>query len=165
LKSQQKRICVVGTGYVGMISAIGFAELGHQVTGYDIIPEHLRALHGGKTPYREDGLEDASRRQLDADQAKAPIGPSSSEPADGPGGSTATGSAPPPTGAPVPVAALPKRFHGTVTLDPTRVGRDASRVADDGTMPGYLRTHPVTFERIVESSESSAYFAASPSVV
>ena len=25
----------------------------------------------------------------------------------------------------------PKRFHGTVTLDPTRVGRDASRIADE----------------------------------
>ena len=26
---------------------------------------------------------------------------------------------------------LPKRFHGTVTLDPTRVGRDASLIADE----------------------------------
>jgi hypothetical protein len=25
----------------------------------------------------------------------------------------------------------PRRFHGTVTLDPTRVGRDASRVAEE----------------------------------
>jgi len=25
----------------------------------------------------------------------------------------------------------PKRFHGTVTLDPTRVGRDAGRIADE----------------------------------
>ena len=25
----------------------------------------------------------------------------------------------------------PKRFHGTVTLDTTRVGRDASRIADE----------------------------------
>ena len=25
----------------------------------------------------------------------------------------------------------PKRFHGTVTLDATRVGRDASRIADE----------------------------------
>ena len=30
-----------------------------------------------------------------------------------------------------PVAGNPKRFHGTVTLDPTRVGRDASRIADE----------------------------------
>ena len=25
----------------------------------------------------------------------------------------------------------PKRFHGTVTLDPTRVGRDSSRIAEE----------------------------------
>ncbi len=31
----------------------------------------------------------------------------------------------------LPKAALPKRFHGTVRLDSTRVGRDASRIADE----------------------------------
>ena len=72
-----------------------------------------------------------ARRQLDAEQAKAPTGPTPPGPAGGTGGATATGSAPGPTEAPVPVAAQPKRFHGTVTLDPTRVGRDASRVADE----------------------------------
>jgi len=30
-----------------------------------------------------------------------------------------------------PAAARPKRFHGTVTLDPTRVGRDAGRIAEE----------------------------------
>jgi hypothetical protein len=30
-----------------------------------------------------------------------------------------------------PQAAQPKRFHGTVTLDSTRVGRDASRIAEE----------------------------------
>ena len=37
------------------------------------------------------------------------------------------------TGAPIPppVSAQPKRFHGTITLDATRVGRDASRIADE----------------------------------
>ena len=34
------------------------------------------------------------------------------------------------TGA-TPATAAPKRFHGTVSLDPTRVGRDASRIADE----------------------------------
>ncbi len=37
----------------------------------------------------------------------------------GPGGSAPSG------------LTLPRRFHGTVTLDPTRVGRDASRIADE----------------------------------
>jgi len=35
------------------------------------------------------------------------------------------------TPSPPPVATQPKRFHGTVTLDTTRVGRDASRIADE----------------------------------
>jgi hypothetical protein len=71
-----------------------------------------------------------ARRQLDAEQVKAPTGPTPSGPAVGIAGTTPTGGAGP-TGAPAPVAAQPKRFHGTVTLDPTRVGRDASRVADE----------------------------------
>lgn len=29
------------------------------------------------------------------------------------------------------MAVQPRRFHGTVALDPTRVGRDASRIADE----------------------------------
>lgn len=32
---------------------------------------------------------------------------------------------------PLPESAKPKRFHGTVVLDPERVGRDASRIADE----------------------------------
>ena len=30
-----------------------------------------------------------------------------------------------------PAAVKPKRFHGTATLDSARVGRDASRIADE----------------------------------
>jgi predicted Zn-dependent protease len=32
----------------------------------------------------------------------------------------------------------------------------ASRIADDGTMPGYLRTHPVTIERIADAQNRAA---------
>ena len=31
----------------------------------------------------------------------------------------------------LPAAHKPRRFHGTVTLDPARVGRDAGRIADE----------------------------------
>jgi UDPglucose 6-dehydrogenase len=61
---QPKHICIIGTGYVGMASAIGFAELGHLVTGYDIVPERIRGLQFGITPYRETGIEEALRRHL-----------------------------------------------------------------------------------------------------
>jgi hypothetical protein len=55
-----------------------------------------------------------------------------------PGGTTTSGGpatvVPPGSGTTGPtatVAAKPKRYHGTVVLDPARVGRDASRVADE----------------------------------
>lgn len=61
-----KHVSIVGTGYVGMASAIGFAALGHRVTGYDIMPERVRALQRGVTPYREAGIEAALRGHLAA---------------------------------------------------------------------------------------------------
>jgi predicted AAA+ superfamily ATPase len=77
---------------------------------------------------------EAVRRQVDAESAGAQAtsatqtaggSATSSSPASQPPGTTAgpPGVAPPP--------ARPKRFHATVTLDATRVGRDASKVADE----------------------------------
>jgi len=57
--SSNSKVCIVGTGYVGMASAIGFATLGHQVLGYDINLERVRALQRGVTPYQEAGIDDA----------------------------------------------------------------------------------------------------------
>ena len=45
-------------------------------------------------------------------------------------GNGAPGAAAPPVARPKDTA-RPKRFHGSITLDATRVGRDASRVADE----------------------------------
>ncbi len=69
-------------------------------------------------------------RQLDAESTKpAPPGetqPNGQEPAV-PGGEPGPQSTPPDP----PAANQPKRFHGTVSLDATRVGRDASQIADE----------------------------------
>lgn len=72
---------------------------------------------------------DVAAKQLDAESAKGPPGTSPGA-GDGP---TPGGPTPAPGGTPAPSgpAAQPKRFHGTVTLDATRVGRDASRIADE----------------------------------
>jgi predicted AAA+ superfamily ATPase len=75
---------------------------------------------------------DAARRQIDTEVPKetpAGTGSTTSQPSifggpDGPGGGTAAA----PTSAP---AARLKRFHGSVVLDATRVGRDAGRIADE----------------------------------
>jgi UDPglucose 6-dehydrogenase len=59
-------LCIVGTGYVGTANAIGFAELGHDVVGYDVISERVRSLAQGVPPYTERDLAAALREQLDS---------------------------------------------------------------------------------------------------
>jgi Predicted UDP-glucose 6-dehydrogenase len=40
------RLAVIGTGYVGLVSAVGFATLGHKVVGMDKDAEKLENLKG-----------------------------------------------------------------------------------------------------------------------
>ncbi len=77
---------------------------------------------------------EAVRRQQDAEAAPAPVATSgqggevgTANPSWAPGGTTTKTGA---TLSPKPIPS-PKRFHGTVTLDSTRVGRDAGRIADE----------------------------------
>ena len=71
---------------------------------------------------------DLARKQLDA-ETQTPAGPDADVPAgDGPTGGPGGGPDVPGT---TPAAALPTRFHGTATLDSTRVGRDAGRIAEE----------------------------------
>ena len=51
-------ICVVGTGYVGLVSAACFAEMGNTVHCVDINPKVVEALRAGKVHIYEPGLED-----------------------------------------------------------------------------------------------------------
>lgn len=51
------RICVVGTGYVGLVTGACFAELGHQVTCVDVDKGKVLALAKGVLPFYEPGLE------------------------------------------------------------------------------------------------------------
>ena len=58
------RIAIVGTGYVGLVSAACFAELGHDVIGVDIDQEKVTMLTQGKSPIYEPGLEELIRSNL-----------------------------------------------------------------------------------------------------
>jgi hypothetical protein len=76
---------------------------------------------------------EVARHQLDVESKKVPGEPAGAGGETGTGADNGQGAA---TGgggetAHPEKAAQPKRFHGTVELDATRVGRDASRIADE----------------------------------
>ncbi|MBX9629971.1 MAG: DUF499 domain-containing protein [Burkholderiales bacterium] len=77
---------------------------------------------------------DVAQRQLEA-ETSTPTSPSGSAGAGGVAGQPSSDQSPGTgggaTATPRGAAAAPRRFHGTVALDPTRVGRDASRIADE----------------------------------
>lgn len=50
-------ICVIGTGYVGLVSGTCFAEMGNQVICVDNNPEKLKKLRAGEVTIYEPGLE------------------------------------------------------------------------------------------------------------
>lgn len=60
----ENKICIVGTGYVGMASAIGFAELGCKVVGYDVLRDRIAGLRAGVTPYHEAGIAEMLHKHL-----------------------------------------------------------------------------------------------------
>jgi UDPglucose 6-dehydrogenase len=53
---------VIGVGWVGLVTAACFAELGHRVVARDILPEKVASLSRGETTIHEPGLEDLLRR-------------------------------------------------------------------------------------------------------
>lgn len=57
-------IAILGTGFVGTANAVGFAELGFHVVGYDTDKARVAALQRGLPPYREDGLSELLARHL-----------------------------------------------------------------------------------------------------
>jgi UDPglucose 6-dehydrogenase len=52
------KIAVIGTGYVGLVTAAGLAELGHQVVGTDKDVDKIGKIEQGAIPIYEPGLEE-----------------------------------------------------------------------------------------------------------
>ena len=61
------RVAVFGAGYVGLVTGACFADLGHDVTIRDVVPERIKALQRGEVPIYEPGLPEtlaANRERL-----------------------------------------------------------------------------------------------------
>jgi len=56
------KVCVVGTGYVGLVAGTCFAECGNDVICVDVDERKLAMLREGKSPIYEPGLEELLRR-------------------------------------------------------------------------------------------------------
>jgi UDPglucose 6-dehydrogenase len=58
------KIGVIGTGYVGLVTAAGLAELGHHVIGTDVVPDKVEKASQGRAHFYEPGLEEMLKSNL-----------------------------------------------------------------------------------------------------
>jgi UDPglucose 6-dehydrogenase len=58
------KVTMIGAGYVGLTTSACFAELGHDVTCIDVIPERVAALSRGEIPIYEPGLQELMTRNV-----------------------------------------------------------------------------------------------------
>ena len=61
-----KRITIIGTGYVGLVSGAGLSDFGHQVRCIDIDKEKIDLLNDGIIPIQEPGLKTLITRNNNA---------------------------------------------------------------------------------------------------
>src|SRR6185312_13339333 len=60
------KICVVGTGYVGLVTGTCLADMGNQVTCLDVVAAKIERLKAGELPIYEPGLHPMVTRNVDA---------------------------------------------------------------------------------------------------
>src|SRR4051812_41127899 len=58
------KVCVIGAGYVGLVTGTGFAETGNDVICADLDQSKIDALQQGRSPISEPGLEPMLQRNL-----------------------------------------------------------------------------------------------------
>ena len=60
------KLTVAGTGYVGIVTGTGFANLGNDVICYDVDAEKINKLSAGRLTIYEPGLDELFKRNLEA---------------------------------------------------------------------------------------------------
>jgi UDPglucose 6-dehydrogenase len=63
--ASKEPIGVIGVGWVGLVTAACFAELGHEVWARDIVPEKVESLARGEVPIHEPGLPELVKKNAE----------------------------------------------------------------------------------------------------
>ncbi len=71
-----QRILVIGAGYVGLVTAVGLASLGHDVEVVETRRDRLDSLRAGRVPIFEAGLQEAFDAALQEDRLRVSAEPS-----------------------------------------------------------------------------------------
>ena len=67
------RVAIIGTGYVGLVTGVCFASLGHKITCVDVIEEKVKTINSGKSPIFEPKLEEMLQKSLENGNFKATL--------------------------------------------------------------------------------------------
>jgi UDPglucose 6-dehydrogenase len=75
MASTREPIAVIGTGYVGLVTAAGFAEVGSDVWCVDVDADKIVGLTRGQVPIYEPGLEQSLARNRERLHFSTELGP------------------------------------------------------------------------------------------
>ncbi len=64
------QVMVIGSGYVGLVAAVGFAESGHSVIGVDVDVAKIKKLRQGISPIYEPGLDELLKKHQESGALK-----------------------------------------------------------------------------------------------
>jgi UDPglucose 6-dehydrogenase len=64
------RVCAIGTGYVGLVTGVCLAHIGHEVLCVDNNPAKIAMMQAGKSPIHEPGLAEMMQVAIDAGKLK-----------------------------------------------------------------------------------------------